>query len=188
MQRRQIQVQMMLVLLVAMLCSMTACAKREFKASNKEVGLEMKGYFEKNQFHIEFQVKLAFAEKSLLFFWRKNSPADADLPSGLRGHLPDLNNCPSFVTVFTRVRAGQPTAYVAGACTEDNGEDPDMMEELSVDFDRTEDTLKDGILRFKGSVEYKVDLEKFSMSKLNELYVRGVGHDNKLRFESRFPF
>ena len=163
-----------ILLSLVVLASTSICAKVEWSV-NQRIGnnsIQANGWIDGKKFHIQFNASRPAFERSALFYFKRKE-----------------QNCPGLAVLFSMVQKDWPIAYVAAACTDDLT-DPDMMDELAVDFDREYDMADKDSMLFKGTVEFKEDLEKLAeMSYWNELWIKGLKERGKHseKFEVRIP-
>ena len=145
-----------------------------YKNAGHEWTIDTSGYIDGNKLHLQFNSSRPATDRSLLFHFKK------------KGDKP----CPSFAVIFSTVQEGWPIAYVAGACNKETDAEPDMMDQLAVDFDREYDLPTEHHMLFKGTVEFKADLKDLaSMADWNEVFIRALqsGGHHAPRFETTLP-
>ena len=154
-------------LLLVLACGLAQAALRPFNIDLPKYGLKIKGHFDGRKASLEFQGDFQFIRRTLMIYFKKKS---------------ETEKCPGLVFLFSYLVEVNKIAYVAGGCTgKDNLKEPEMHEKLAIDWDREEDSLKDGALRFKGTIEYDMDLSDFGYDKFDTIQVRGQIPENNFQ-------
>ena len=166
-----------------------AQARTEFELEDKGANFKLVGYFEENIMYIKYQIQQSLAPKSILFIWRLKEPLNIPITqkqrNDARGSMPFTGNCPGFGILFDgRTLNRRLKSHVTIACEPGEGHDPEIKFELAGDFKkRIVDKLENDTQYFEGIMEYPVSLEKYSISKLNQMYIRGQGLKTEIFFE-----
>ena len=152
---------------VVIILGMTQAALRPFNIDLPKYGLKIQGHLDGKKASLAFQGDIQYIRRTLMIYFKSKS---------------EEAKCPGFVLLFSYLPEVNKIAYVAGGCTgKDAMKEPEMNEKLAIDWDREEDGLQDGVLRFKGSVEYDMDLGEFGYESFDTIQVRGQIQENNFQ-------
>ena len=187
-----LRVSFVALILISTCLAKSSVSRKAFQAENKDSNFKLSGYFEGRSLHIKYQIAQNKAPNSLMFLWRIKKPTNTTKLPGIeqregRGWLPSTGNCPGFGIYFNthyQKLKGKPKTHIAFGCVQNEAHDPEVKLDLAADFwERKVDKIENGVQYFEGTIDYQAELEKYSASKYDYLYVRGQGPKTEIQFE-----